>query len=557
MKKTYTAIAAVLFCAGLSAQNTVTIQVDMTGQTVGANGVHVAGNFQMAAGFPGDWDPSTTALTQVGSTSIYSTTVTLPSGTYEYKFVNGNAWGSDESVPAESGIEPSNGNYNRFMIISSDTTLPAVAYAGNNPAGLVLMRFGVDLTLQAGVSANGVHVAGNFQAAAGFPGDWDPATTELFQVATGNTGLYERIVYVPAGTYQYKYINGDTWTDNESVPGACNVGGNREVVLSAATNLGPMCFNLCTACPSNIPQYDLTFEVDMNNYASCNNVDSVTVAGTINGWAGTTMDDSDGDGIYTLTLTVDSGEVEFKFRAHDNGNTNWEGVPNRVYTHSSLGTYSACFNVEGNGGNCTPIPAPSDITFRVDLTNEVPAANVYVMGDFTTPTWQTGAIELDPVAGSPGIYEKTVNGICAGTIYYKFTNGDPNSTEETFPNTDSSCVVPSGVGGFNRVYVRTSAAPVTLSWVFNTCNGGPIGVEDFGSREIVLSPNPMSSYSEINLGEGDFSGKVMDLTGKTVRDLGAMSGTVRIERGGLSSGIYLLQIANERGEINTSKLVVQ
>lgn len=559
MKKVYTVLAAVFFCAAAFAQNrTVTFRVDMTGQTVGANGVHVAGDFQQAAGAAGNWDPAATALTQVGATNIYAVTVSIPDGKYEFKFVNGNAWGSDESVPTESGIEPANGNNNRWVNITKDTTLAAIAYAGNAPAGMNLLRFKVDMGLQASVSANGVHVAGNFQAAAGFGADWQPNTTRLYQVATLNTNLYERIVYVPAGTYQYKYLNGNAWGDDESVPSACAVSNNREINVSAASVLGPVCYAMCVACPSSIQQYSVTFEVDMQNYEACNAVDSVTVAGTLNGWGGTNnrLLDPDGDGIYSTTLMVDSGEVQFKFRAHAGGNTNWEGVANRVYVNSANGTYTACFNVNGTG-SCTPIPAPSDITFRVDLTNEVPAANVYVMGDFTTPAWQSGAIELLPVSGSPGIYEATVTGICAGSIYYKFVNGDPATQEETFPNTDSSCVEPNGLGGFNRVYTRLSASPVTLSWVYNTCNGGPIGVEDFAAETIVLSPNPITSGGEIVLEEGSYSSLVLDITGKVVRNLGHTNSVVRVEKGNLTPGLYFLQITNDKGQMNTSKFMVQ
>nr|NQU88956.1 hypothetical protein [Bacteroidota bacterium] len=54
------------------AQVDVTFQVDMAEQTVNPAGVSVAGNFQMAAGYPADWTPGSTWLTQVGATSVYA-----------------------------------------------------------------------------------------------------------------------------------------------------------------------------------------------------------------------------------------------------------------------------------------------------------------------------------------------------------------------------------------------------------------------------------------------------------------------------------------------------
>ncbi|MFC7670337.1 hypothetical protein ACFQT0_25455 [Hymenobacter humi] len=77
----------------------LTFRVDMTGQTVGAGGVHVAGNFQAAAGFAGDWNPATTALLDPDNDKVYEATVNVPAGLYLYKFVNGNSWAGAE-VPA-------------------------------------------------------------------------------------------------------------------------------------------------------------------------------------------------------------------------------------------------------------------------------------------------------------------------------------------------------------------------------------------------------------------------------------------------------------------------
>ena len=43
------------------------------------------------------------------------------------------------------------------------------------------------------------------------------------------------------------------------------------------------------------------------------------------------------------------------------------------------------------------------------------------------------------------------------------------SGEETFPNGDSSCYVPNGFGGFNRITTRVDALPLLLEYTFNTC----------------------------------------------------------------------------------------
>ena len=72
-------------------QVNVTFQVDMTYQDVSELGVHIAGSFQ-------GWDPSASECVLVED-NIYATTFTLTSGeSHDYKFINGNAWGMDESV---------------------------------------------------------------------------------------------------------------------------------------------------------------------------------------------------------------------------------------------------------------------------------------------------------------------------------------------------------------------------------------------------------------------------------------------------------------------------
>ena len=79
---------------GWSHNFNVTFRVDMNQQpTVNANGVHVAGNFQAAAGYASDWNPSITQLTDADMDGVYEITVQIPAGSYQYKYINGNAWG--------------------------------------------------------------------------------------------------------------------------------------------------------------------------------------------------------------------------------------------------------------------------------------------------------------------------------------------------------------------------------------------------------------------------------------------------------------------------------
>lgn len=111
----------------------VTFQVDMSQMVISPFGVHIAGDFQ-------GWDPGATQMTDIGG-GIYSITLDLPPGVYEYKFINGDVWGSDEIVPTACGINDGLGNINRFVTITADVVLPAICFAQCNvcqPASFVM-----------------------------------------------------------------------------------------------------------------------------------------------------------------------------------------------------------------------------------------------------------------------------------------------------------------------------------------------------------------------------------------------------------------------------------
>ena len=100
-------------------QVNVTFKVDMQYQAVSENGVHIAGSMQ-------DWNPATTPLTDTDGNGIWEVTLELDEfNSYEYKFINGNSWGSDEQVFGDCGA----GNGNRYLdIAGDDLVLPAYLF---------------------------------------------------------------------------------------------------------------------------------------------------------------------------------------------------------------------------------------------------------------------------------------------------------------------------------------------------------------------------------------------------------------------------------------------
>lgn len=241
MKKIIYSLLLLTIATGTFAKK-VKFSVDMTNETISPNGIHVTGDFQTLAGFPGgDWASNTTTLTQEGSTAIYSIVVDIPAfAKYEYKYVNGDQFYEAEFIPAESRVGY-NFNDNRWLYVDSladDTTdIGALIFAANAPAGLTLVRFLVNMKNET-VSANGVHVAGDFQG-------WNPESNIFYSFGSN---IYEAIAFVNTGTIAYKYYNGNTTGDNEIVPALCSVNTNRELTVSGDIVLSEVCYEACTAC---------------------------------------------------------------------------------------------------------------------------------------------------------------------------------------------------------------------------------------------------------------------------------------------------------------------
>jgi hypothetical protein len=579
MKKFLLMTAAIFATCGVFAKK-VAFVVDMTGQTVGTAGVHVAGNFQ-------GWSPNTSRLFPVpGVPNNYGMLFDINAGqTIEFKIINGDAWSGAEAVPAlnqKGHVNNGQTNDNRWMYIDSlknDTTVINVKFASSAPTGKIALRFAVDLQKESSVSSNGVYIAGDFQGINGASGNWKPNETRMANLYPA-TKIYEYIAYVGnTDGVEFKYLNGNDWPQNESVPSGCQKGGGNSnrffQAASTSTALPKVCFGSCTACPAApIPTFSYMFQVDMSNSNCDGGFDSVTVAGAgakLTGFgAGLKMNQVGTTGVYELTVAnLDSGEVNFKYRFHKNGNTNWEGGDNRIMPLTKNDTTKlTCFGSRVEGP-CPSKPMPSKITFIVDFTGAgapPPAAKIYLIGDFTKPQWQAGAKELIQIVGKPGVYSVTIDSICPGKVSYKFTNGDATNqtNEENYSDTTQrTCVEANGVGGFNRTFVRTVATPVTISYQWNKCVAGFVpgtSVSEVLANNVKLYPNPTNDYSVLAFNDNATSHNVsiVDIAGKVVLTYSNYElATLKIERNELKAGIYFVNVVNSNNQTATMKLMIQ
>ena len=99
-----------------------------------------------------------------------------------------------------------------------------------------LVSFRVNMSNEM-VADAGVHLAGSFQG-------WDPSSIE---VALVGYGVHEVVLQLQAGSYEYKFINGDEWDADETV-GDCGNEGNRVIEVSGNVVTSGACFNSCDQC---------------------------------------------------------------------------------------------------------------------------------------------------------------------------------------------------------------------------------------------------------------------------------------------------------------------
>ena len=224
----------------------VTFQVDMNQVTAGFTTPEVNGLWN-------NWCGNCNAMTDANGDGIWEVTLPLLEGsTQEYKF-SADAWTIQEMNDPTAPCTNGNATYtNRVLVVpAADTTLPVVCWSS-------CFACTVDVTLKVNmawevannaISADGIHVAGDFQG-------WNPGATEMLDA--DNDGIYEVTVSVPANSsIQYKFINGNAWGTDESVPAACSVAGtaNRGATFAYGdSTMGAVCYGKCTDCMASLDE---------------------------------------------------------------------------------------------------------------------------------------------------------------------------------------------------------------------------------------------------------------------------------------------------------------
>jgi len=562
MKKIYLSILSLIVAAGAMAQTAVTFNVNM-GIVGPSDSLHVVGNFadpnyDNVIENPDyqNWTPNAASglMTDGNMDFVYTITMMLEPGLYTFKFVNGNDWPGSESVPEACGSPDGFGGYNRNILVSDQPSSYNVCFGNCADCEQYVVGFSVDMspfdenengTLEPGVEVHPDGVFVNYNQSMFLPmQDWDGDM--IWE------GLY---ISNSVETINYIFVNGPSFDfPYESFSGAClNAGGTRTYTISENTVALPVnCWNSCDPCTLPV---DVTFQVDMN--ASCADTSpGVNLMGTLTSWSdGAPMSDDDGDGIWTLTLSLAPGNYLYKFRVGTNG---WEGIADRpltVVADTPTDLPAVCFD---SAEPCGPVVAPADVTFEVrpGALQLASGQVMWVMGNFTQPNWQEGALQMTDTDGD-GTWSVTVPQVCISSIFYKFRAGTPAGADFTEETADFSeiggCGVDNGTFSDNRQLVRADGNPVAVCWTFDLCEScAPASVaENAVASNIRVFPVPAEDQLNVQFDAPvaqRMTIRMVNSLGQAVveENLGVVFGqkTISLNTSVLCAGVYALTLNN-------------
>ncbi len=370
---------------------------------IAPDGVHIAGNFQ-------GWDPAATAMTPfIGD--VFTYTYTGTAGEYiEYKYVNGE-WDGDKM---KQSLACCTQNGNRYLTLEEDIILETVCFESCYPC-----NFGGtprDITFRVDLSdatyTTGAYIAGTMQ---------DPPWTQELMTDMGNDIFEITFTLEESDCHEYKFLADESGWENFS--GECIAFSTNRFLEVPNYNqvLDLVCYSSCDPCSG----VNVKFQVDMSEQTVS---ELVYVTGTFNGWNNIANPLTDlGTGIWETTLVLQTGQpIEYKFI---NG-PSWDGaevVPdacawgefkNRYFevpttnTDLDLVCFSAC-------NPCTPTNLV-DVTFQVDMSQEIVSGDVFLAGDFND--WTSDATPMTDMGSN--IYEVILS-LGEDFVYgYKFINGD-------------------------------------------------------------------------------------------------------------------------------------
>ena len=545
----------------------VTFQVDMSLEQVAPTGVFMGAN----------WDGWTGGLqmTDPDGDGVYTYTAALTPGQYLFKYINGSNWSGPEPIDSTSGscTVTGGGNTNRRIVVGgSNMTVPLTCFGSCSECPPQYdVTFNVDMSQQT-VAPTGVFIGAGFESWEGKVQMTDPDGDDI----------YSATVPLLSGNYQFKFINGANWAQQENLNPAdvaCTVtfgtNTNRIVVVDTSDIVLPeFCWEKCTECINVGPDsVAVSFNVNMNNETV--DPSGVYIAGGSFGVPGDhELTDLDGDGIYSISLIrhkdsasnyvflnglcpdFSCAENLAGLSCADPANANYRSLP----ALSGDVTISTCFGQCTTDGSCNSNTDPVNVTFRVDMKQkEIATSGVFMGASFDN--W-TGGLQMQDT-DNDSIYELTVQ-LAPGTYEWRFINGANWADPEEFDpeSSDSTCTIPAG-NVANRI-VTVPVADLTLpTYCFNSCDGcWATGINDLllDNKFFKLAPSRALTHTIVSFDQGMSEVKnisILNIAGKVVHQhvLNRNELEHSIKTNHLPSGLYFVNVQTST-RMGTRKLMV-
>jgi hypothetical protein len=193
------------------------------------------------------WCGNCTAMQDNDGDGIWSITVSLQEGTYEYKFSHDNWSGQESLTPGTPCTITTDAFTNRLLVVTQDEVLAPVCWNScalcGQSTGPFDVTFQVDMS-DAAFNYSVPEINGTFN-------NWCGACAPMGDADGDN--IWTITIPLQAGSYQYKFAH-DNWSGQEELaPGSsCTITTdgftNRTIDVSGPSILNVVCWGSCEAC---------------------------------------------------------------------------------------------------------------------------------------------------------------------------------------------------------------------------------------------------------------------------------------------------------------------
>jgi pullulanase-type alpha-1,6-glucosidase len=160
-----------------------------------------------------------------------------------------------------------------------------------------------------------VTIAGSLQSELGCPGDWQPDCAASGLIFDAEDGIWQRVLAVPAGDWEYKAPLNGSWDVNFGTNGIQN-GANIPLALAAARDVK---FYYSHATHWVTDAVNSTIAVAPGNFQSELGCNGDWDPSCLRSW----LQDVDGDGLFSFTAWLPAGDYEAKVALNESWDVNF------------------------------------------------------------------------------------------------------------------------------------------------------------------------------------------------------------------------------------------